>query len=309
MQQAKLYLVTGGAGFIGSHIIESLMRDGSRIRILDDFSTGRREQVPQGVELFEGDIVDSVLVEKAMQGVHGCFHMAAVSSVEKVRLDGERSRRVNEQGSVNVFASAMRAGVPVVYASSAAVYGAAENLPLTEEVPTHPISQYGQDKLSGEKHAMQMHHSGGLASIGVRIFNCYGPRQRNDSIDSGVIARFYELARSSGQVTIYGDGKQTRDFVYVSDVAAFFIAAMQYLHEHNIAIALNACTGDHNDLLYLVNALREIVARDVTVQFEAERPDSIIHSLGSYARAGKLLGWKPTVTLADGLRMLHAAGG
>jgi UDP-glucose 4-epimerase len=177
-------------------------------------------------------------------------------------------------------------------------------------VPTHPISQYGEDKLKGEVHAADLFKAQELSSIGVRIFNCYGPRQRNDSIDSGVIARFYELAKSQGAVTVFGDGEQTRDFVYVSDVAAFFITAMRYLHKNKPGMQVfNVCTGDYNSLLQLIDALSEILHRKIEVDFQPPRPDSIVHSLGSNARAQSVIGWKPKVAMRDGLKMLHDAGG
>lgn len=300
----KRYLVTGGAGFIGHHIVRRLLSEGHSVRVLDDMSTGQRENVPGKVELVEGDIVDKNVVAKAMRGVDGCFHMAAISSVERARQFGERSHDVNYNGTAHVMDAALKQKAPVVYASSAAVYGAVDTLPITEKVHPVPINQYGEDKWKGEVYAYGLEKDQGYHTASIRIFNCYGPGQRADSIDSGVIARFCDLAMQKRPITVYGNGKQTRDFVYVDDVVDIFVSAMQRLHVTPQSLVVNACTGVQTSLLQLIDTLSEVLQHTIEVKHEAARPDAIVDSLGSPELARAMLGWRARTSLSDGLKQL-----
>ena len=224
------WLVTGGCGFIGSHLVDALLARGDKVRVLDDLSTGRRSNLPDGVEVVVGDVADAKTVAQAMAGVDGCFHLAAVASVQRGNEDWLGTHRVNLTGTIAVFDAARtcnrKGPVPVVYASSAAVYGDNPNMPLDESAATAPLSAYGADKLGCELHgrvAWQVHK---VPSTGFRFFNVYGPRQDPKSPYSGVIAIFADKVAENRQITVNGDGGQVRDFVYVADVVRHLVAAM-----------------------------------------------------------------------------------
>src|SRR6201996_6028020 len=222
------YLVTGGAGFIGSHLCDALAGRGDTVRVLDDLSTGHRRNVPPGAHLIVGDVADPAAVDQAMEGVDGCFHLAAIASVEKGVTDWLGTHRANITGTITVFDAIRRQGsrIPVVYASSAAVYGDATDGPIAETAPCRPLSAYGADKYGFELHARVPSHVHGIPTVGLRFFNVYGPRQDPKSPYSGVISIFCERIAGGLPIAIYGDGQQTRDFVYVADVVRALLAAM-----------------------------------------------------------------------------------
>src|SRR6266851_6976441 len=217
------YLVTGGAGFIGSHLVDALIADGHLVRVLDDLSSGRIENLPRGVELVTADVTDQGAVRRALDGADGCFHLAAIASVERCRQEWLQSHKVNLAGTITVFEEACRAQqgrgrpVPVVYASSAAVYGNTSEIPISEGTPTRPANAYGVDKLGCEQHAGVASRIHQLHSVGLRFFNIYGPRQDPHSPYSGVISVFCQRILRGAPVEIHGDGNQVRDFVYVGD--------------------------------------------------------------------------------------------
>src|ERR1700761_3440303 len=222
------FLVTGGAGFIGSHLCEALIARGDQVRVLDDLSTGHRRNVPAQATLIVGDVADPTAVAEAMADVDGCFHLAAIASVEKGVTDWLGTHRVNVSGTVTVFDAVRRQGsrIPVVYASSAAVYGDAAVVPIAETAPCVPLSAYGADKYGCELHARVASHVHGIPAVGLRFFNVYGPRQDPKSPYSGVISIFCERIAAGLPITVYGDGQQTRDFVYVGDVVRALLGAM-----------------------------------------------------------------------------------
>jgi UDP-glucose 4-epimerase len=246
-----LYLVTGGAGFIGSHLVDALLARGDRVRVLDDLSTGKRENLDPRAALMVGDVADAALVASAMDDVDGCFHLAAVASVERGNRDWLGTHRTNLTGAITIFDAARRAKstgpIPVVYASSAAVYGDTPDLPLAETAATRPLSAYGADKLGCELHGRVAHRVHGVRAIGCRFFNVYGPRQDPGSPYSGVISIFFDRIGRGQGVTIFGDGGQTRDFIYVADVVAALMAAMRR-HDAQ-ASAFNVCTGRTTSVL------------------------------------------------------------
>src|SRR6516225_667442 len=215
------FLVTGGAGFIGSHLVHALLSEGHTVRILDDLSSGHRKIVPQRVELIEADVTDSLAVESAFDGVDGCFHLAAIASVAHSHRDWLRTHQVNLTGTINVFDQARPSRrhreIPVVYASTAAIYGNRGSFPVDEETPAAPLSAYGADKYACELHARVAGAIHGVPTIGLRFFNLYGPRQDPLSPYSGVISIFAERLLSGEPVEIFGDGEQTRDFTYISN--------------------------------------------------------------------------------------------
>lgn len=302
-----LYLVTGGCGFIGSHLVDMLLEDGHRVRVLDDLSTGKRSNIPEDkVELVIGDVADAAVVRAAMAEVDGCYHLAAIASVQRGNEDWLGTHNVNLTGSINAFHAARTARnggpVPVVYASSAAVYGNSEDLPLRETSAPRPISSYGSDKLGSEQSAYIAGVVHGVPTISFRFFNVYGPRQDPASPYSGVISIFSSHIAARDSITIYGDGKQSRDFIYVGDIVRTLIAGME-----NASIegpVFNACTGKSTDLLELAGTIGELVQTKPQILFEATRKGDIRHSLGSPDASVAALGIRADTTLETGLDRL-----
>jgi UDP-glucose 4-epimerase len=298
------YLVTGGCGFIGSHLADSLERDGHDVRVLDDLSTGRRENLPASAELLIGDVADAALMRRAMDGVDGCFHLAAIASVERGNQDWLGTHRTNLTGAITVFDAARRPGVPgipTVYASSAAVFGDEPGMPLTELSPTRPLSAYGADKLGCELHARVAGAVHGVPTAGLRFFNVYGPRQDPKSPYSGVISIFCDRLAAGRSITIFGDGLQTRDFVYVADVVASLRAAMASLTGPK-TVLYNVCTGRSTSVVELAHAVADLCGIAADIAFAAPRAGEIRVSLGSPERLEAELGIACCTEIADGLR-------
>ncbi|HEX3501570.1 MAG TPA: NAD-dependent epimerase/dehydratase family protein [Stellaceae bacterium] len=305
------YLVTGGCGFIGSHLSEALLAAGNRVRILDDLSTGKHANKADAAELIEGDIADPACVARALAETDGCFHLAAIASVEKGNRDWLGTHRSNLTGSITVFdaARSARGGqpVPVIYASSAAVYGDNPQVPLTEDSATRPLSAYGADKLGCELHARVASHVHGVPTVGLRFFNVFGPRQDPTSPYSGVISIFVDRLKADRPLAIYGDGKQTRDFVYVGDVVSALLAAMRVLPAGSPVF--NICTGRATSVLDIAHLIAGLCGVTASVDFQPPRAGEARVSFGDPARAAAVLGTRATTELHDGLaRMLGAAG-
>ncbi len=304
------YLVTGGAGFIGSHLVDSLLADGHDVRVLDDLSTGKVDNLSPSAELIVGSVTDAQRVEDATAGVDGCFHLAAVASVDKARTQLLETHGINTGGLVAILQAISRldAPIPLVYASSAAVYGDTDQIPTRETAPKDPISTYGVDKLSCELHARACGVVQGIPSFGLRPFNIYGPRQDPSSPYSGVISIFLDRALRGLDLTIFGDGGQVRDFVHVSDAVTAFRAAME--HASTDAPVANVCTGNSINLLDLAHALQDLAGQkgiECGAIVHAEpRSGDIRISIGDNSRAVALLGWTPKVTIAAGLATLAA---
>jgi UDP-glucose 4-epimerase len=308
------YLVTGGCGFIGSHLADALVAAGHTVRILDDLSTGRRENAPRAAEIVVGDVADADTVRRAMAGVAGCFHLAAIASVARSNEDWAGTHRVNLTGAINVYdAAAARPGgpVPVVYVSSAAVYGDNPAVPLAEDARTRPLTAYGADKLGCELHARVAQAVHGVPVVGFRFFNIYGPRQDPRSPYSGVISIFADRILAGRAVEIHGDGEQTRDFVYVADAVRFLMRGMEGPFDG--ARVFNVCTGRATS----VNALARIIAaaagRRVELSPAPARTGDIRASIGDPRAAESALGITARVAIEDGLRAtvesIAAAGG
>jgi UDP-glucose 4-epimerase len=295
------WLVTGGAGFIGSHLCEALLAQGDAVRVLDDLSTGKRENLPPDVVLIEGDVTDPAVVRCGLQGVDGCFHLAAIASVHRGIREWRLTHRVNQGGTIAVFDAIRRMTklIPVVYASSAAVYGNPAHIPTAETDNTRPLSAYGADKLGCELHAHIAGHVHGIPTMGLRFFNVYGPRQDPTSPYSGVISVFCERILQGAPIDVFGDGRQTRDFVYVEDVAAALVAAMQLAATH--ASVFNVCTGIATSVIDLATTIGDLAHRDVAVQHSAPRVGEIRHSCGSCDLSRDKLGLRIPVGLREGL--------
>lgn len=294
------YLVTGGCGFIGSHLADALLAEGHAVRILDDLSSGKRANKPDAAELIVGDVADAAVVEAAMRGVDGCFHLAAIASVERGNQDWLGTHRVNLTGTITVMDAARRAGpVPVVYASSAAVYGDNPALPLNEDATPLPLSAYGADKLGCELHARVAGLVHAVPTTGLRFFNVYGPRQDPASPYSGVISIFCDRLRAGRGVTVFGDGEQTRDFVFVADVVRALLAAMRAVSRQ--ARVFNVCTGRATSVTDLARATAEVLGVGPAIGFGPARPGDIRASLGDPSAAREGLGFAAETMLRDGL--------
>jgi len=298
------WLVTGGCGFIGSHLVEALMARGDQVRILDDLSTGRREHAPSGAELIVDTIENFNSVARAMDGVDGCFHLAAIASVERGRTEWLATHRINLTGTIAVFEAARRARdgqpVPVVYASSAAVYGDNPNAPLSEDERLAPLSAYGADKLGCELHGRVAWNIHAVPNVGLRFFNVYGPRQDPKSPYSGVISIFVDRLSAGRDIAIHGDGRQMRDFIFVKDVVRFLIAAMDRTDQgHHV---FNVCTGRGTTILDLARSIGRLIGREPVISHQPPRAGDIRLSLGNPAKAAGALGIAAGTPLDDGLR-------
>jgi UDP-glucose 4-epimerase len=298
------WLVTGGCGFIGSHLVEALLQRGDRVRILDDLSTGRRHSVLAGAEIIIGDVADPTAVARAMAGVDGCFHLAAVASVQRCNEDWLGTHRTNLTGAITTFdaARAARRGspVPVVYASSAAVFGDNPDTPLAETAEVRPLSAYGADKLGCELHGRVAWSVHGVPNTGLRFFNVYGPRQDPSSPYSGVIAIFADRIAGGRTVEIFGDGQQLRDFIFVGDVVACLIAAMAGTTAN--AQVFNVCTGRATSVLQLAGIIGDIVGKRPDIVHRPPRDADIRISLGDPRAATAAFGFLPETQIPDGLR-------
>lgn len=298
------YLVTGGAGFIGSHLVDALLARGDEAVVLDDLSTGKKTNLPSEVRLVEADVADAAAVIRAMEGCDGCFHLAAIASVQRSNEDWLGTHRANLTGSIAVFDAARRAKggnpIPVVYASSAAAYGDAPDSPLTEASPTRPLTAYGADKLGSELHARVAGNVHKVPTSGMRFFNVYGPRQDPKSPYSGVISIFADRVRAGQEIGIQGDGLQTRDFIFVADVVRHLLAAMSTSTVE--ARVFNVCTGRSTSIVELAQALMVAAGRKVEIKHGPARAGDVRTSLGDPSRAIKVLGIKAETVLVDGLK-------
>lgn len=305
------YCVTGGSGFIGSHLVEALVAAGHVVRVLDDFSTGKKAHLEQAersgrLEVVKGDVRDLAAVESTAAGVDGIFHLAALVSVPQSVAEPRRSFEINVGGTVNVLEAARTTGVRrVVLASSAAVYGDAAEPAREDETPLRPMSPYAVDKLAAEQYGALYSRQYGLNVAALRFFNVYGRRQDPASPYSGVISVFADRLRRRDGVTIYGDGSQTRDFVHVSDVVQAMIAAM---HATRAGFTIcNVGTGEATRVDRLLETLAGIVGWQPPVDRRPARQGDIRHSCADIRRAQELLGYVPQCNLTASLRELLAA--
>lgn len=305
MQAGDVYLVTGGCGFIGAQLAHELVARRIRVRVLDDLSTGDAMALPAGVDLVQADVCNPEALREAMADVAGCFHLAAVASIERTRTSWLAGHRTNVGGTVAVLEAARDrpgAPVPVVYASSAAVYGETGDPPLAEDLPCAPCSPYGIDKLGSEHHAAVASNLFGVPTLGLRFFNVYGPGQRAGSPYSGVITRFCERLLDRRPITVFGDGLQTRDFIFVGDVVRALIAAMERLPVEPRAI--NVCTGKPTSVLEVAALLAG--DHEAEVIHEPARAGEVRHSCGNPHLLSHLLGAAARTPLSEGLAMTRS---
>ena len=300
----KTVLVTGGAGFIGSHTVDMLLENGVSVRVLDNLSSGHRSNLPESHPLLEvviGDITSQATVNEAMHDVSHCLHLAAQVSVVASFEDPLHSAMQNIIGFVNIITEAQNHGVErLVYASSAAIYGQPSVIPLPEEAEKLQLSPYGLEKQVDEEYADLFARVHGLSSLGQRYFNVYGPRQDPKSPYAGVIALFVDRIADGNGITVYGDGYQTRDFIFVHDVARANLAALQ----GNLTGACNIGTGAQSTLLDLIEVLSKITGTSSEVSHEPARDGDIKHSLAKVSKMNQQLGVKAETSIEDGLQAL-----
>lgn len=299
-------LVTGGSGFIGSHIVQRLVESGHKVRVVDDFSTGKRENldaVARDVEIITGDVRDRAAMDKHAAGCEVIFHQAAVVSVPYSVEHPEETHAVNIQGTLNVLMAARKHGARrVVFASSAAVYGDEPTLPKRESMIPDPISPYGVEKLTSEHYLRAFARLYGLETVALRYFNVFGPRQDPSSPYSGVISVFVNRILADKPLDIFGDGKQSRDFVYVANVVDANIAAATTSGVSGRVY--NIACGGRTTLIELADAIGRAAGVKVTKRFGEPRPGDIKESLADVSRARTELGYAPRVSVEEGLENL-----
>lgn len=302
MPQSR-YLVTGGAGFIGSHLVTELIRLGHPVVVLDDFSTGKRENLAHlegRFELVEGDIRRPDEIRPAMEGVDYVLHQAALPSVPRSVQDPETSFAVNAMGTLNVLEAARKAGVQrVVYAASSSAYGDTEVLPKVETMVPCPRSPYAAAKLSGEHLIQAYNQVFSISCVALRYFNVFGPRQDPTSQYSAVIPRFVTAMLKGEPPIIYGDGGQTRDFSHVQNVVEANLAACRAPNAPGHVI--NVACGERISLLELVREIGRLLGCGIEPVHQQPRPGDVRHSLADLGRARELLGWTPSLPIREGL--------
>jgi len=297
-------LVTGGAGFIGGHLVAGLISDGWRVRVLDDFSSGFESnlaEVADVVELIRGDVREEAALARAVAGVEVVFHQAAVASVPLSVAEPLRTNSVNLEGTLKVLEASRRAGVRrVVYAASSAAYGNSEELPKVETMTPEPLSPYALQKVGGELYCRLYTSLYGLETVALRYFNIFGPRQDPKSEYAAVIPRFICAALAGEGATIFGDGEQTRDFIFVQDVVRANLLAADA--ERASGAVINVATGRRISLNDLWGAIRGITGVTVASRHAPARVGDVRDSVADLSRARDLLGFEPAVDLREGLR-------
>jgi nucleoside-diphosphate-sugar epimerase len=298
---AAAYLVTGGAGFIGSHLAEELVRRGQRVRIADSLITGRRENLARlDVELLEGDLADLAFARRAVRGMEYVLHQAAIPSVPRSVADPVESHRANVDATLNVLLAARDEGVArLVYAGSSSVYGDAAELPKREDMTPAPVSPYALQKLVAEQYCRMFTRLYGLETVSMRYFNVFGPRQDPGSPYSGVISLFATALLDGRPPTIYGDGEQTRDFTYVSNVVDGVLRACEAGGVSGEV--MNLATGGRISLNELLAVMNRRAGTSVAPLYKPAREGDVRHSQADISRARRLLGYAPMVSLEDGL--------
>lgn len=296
-------LVTGGAGFIGSHIAEALLDRGDSVRVLDDLSTGREENLATlkgDVDVVRGDVCDPDVVERVMRDVDAVFHQAAVPSVAASVDDPVRCDEVNVHGTVRLLAAARAAGAQrFVLAASAAAYGDDPELPKREDMLARPKSPYAASKVAAEHYVRVFAELYGMQAVALRYFNVFGPRQDPKSDYAAVIPKFVTTMLSGEHPQVFGDGEQTRDFCYVGDVVAANLKALEADRAHGQVV--NIAHGNAMTINELVGALNRVLGTDLTPVHGEPRPADIRHSRADVTAARQVLGWEPSVSIEEGL--------
>jgi nucleoside-diphosphate-sugar epimerase len=299
-----LYLVTGGAGFIGSNIVRRLLAEGEKIRVFDDFSTGKRDNLVglSKVEIAEGSLADPLAVKKALEGIQYVFHQGAIPSVPRSIDDPVRSDEANITGTLNLLVAARDAAVRrVVFAASSSAYGDAETLPKVENMPANPLSPYAITKYTGELYANVFASIYGLPTVSLRYFNIFGPYQDPASDYAAVIPKFIiKMLRGEAPV-IYGDGEQSRDFTYIDNAVGANLLACQS-EKVGWGEVINIACGQRYTLNELVGELNAILGTNIEPVYTDPQPGDVKHSLADISKAKELLGYEVKVDFKEGLR-------
>ncbi len=297
------YLVTGGAGFIGSHLVAELVHRGHQVRVLDSLITGKRKNLQHvhGVDFLEGDVADFAACQRAVSGIDYVLHQAAIPSVPRSVQDPVSSNRANIDGSLNILVAARDAGVKrLVYAGSSSAYGNTPTLPKREDMATNPLSPYALQKLVAEQYCQMFTALYGFETVTIRYFNVFGPRQDPGSPYSGVISLFATALLAGRRPTIYGDGEQTRDFTYVANVVDGVLRACDAPHASGEVI--NVATGGRISLNELLRTMNTILGTDLQPIYQEVRQGDVRDSQADITKAQRLLGYRTTVDLAAGLQ-------
>ncbi len=298
------YLVTGGAGFIGSNLVEALLARGHRVRVLDNFATGNRENLKPflgQIELIEGDLRSYHIVREAVSGMDFVLHQGALPSVPRSIQDPVTTNDVNVTGTLNLLHAALDARVQrVVFASSSSIYGNSPELPKREDMIPNPLSPYAVSKLAGEKYCQVFSQIYGLHTVCLRYFNVFGPRQNPDSQYSAVIPKFIKAILCDQRPTIYGDGEQSRDFTFVENVVSANILATEV--DCPPGMVMNCAAHQRITLNELVEHVNRILSKKIQPEYTDPRPGDVKHSFADIALIKKTLGYEPAVYFEDGLR-------
>ncbi len=298
----SLYLVTGGAGFIGSHLVDALLKRGDTVRVADNFSSGKRANLPSDIDLVDGDLADDGVAARAVAGCDYVLHQAAVPSVPRSVNDPVGTNRANVDATVQVLVAARDAGVKrLVFAGSSSEYGNSQVLPKREDMRPAPITPYALQKWTGEQYCTMFSSLYGLETVSVRYFNVFGPRQAPDSPYSGVISLFIKAFLNGQAPLIHGDGRQTRDFTYVSNVVDGVLRAATA--EGVSGEYINVATGGRVSLLELARALQLITGSNLAPTLGPARDGDVKDSQADIFKARKMLGYEPTVPFEEGLRL------
>lgn len=299
-----LCLVTGGAGFIGSHIVRRLLELRRRVRVLDDLSTGKRENLSElgnSIELHQGDIRNAADVQRAMQGVDTVFHLAARASVPRSVEQPLIAHEVNVTGTLNLLIAAREARVRrFVYSASSSAYGDTPALPKRVDMRPDPLSPYAVSKLAAEHYCACWSHVYGLSTVSLRYFNVFGPRQDPHGPYAAVIPAFVSRMLKGQRPVIFGDGEQSRDFCYIDNVVAANIAAADAAEAHGEVV--NIACGERTTLNQIVQQLNDLLGTNLTPEYQPPRAGDVRHSLADISDAERLLGYRPRIFFADGLR-------
>lgn len=301
---ADHYLVSGGAGFIGSHLVRRLVADGMRVRVVDNLATGTRERlqdVEQHIEFLQGDLADPAVCEAALQGVNYVLHQAAVPSVQRSVRNPLETNRANVTSTLNLLESSRRHAVRrFVFAASSSAYGNTPVLPKREDMPPNPLSPYALQKFVGERYCQLYFNLYGLETVSLRYFNVFGPSQDPHSEYSAVIPKFTSHLQQGKPIVVYGDGEQSRDFTYIDNVVEANLLALRAPRAAGAVI--NIGCGERITLNQLVKSLEEILQVRAKVDYQASRPGDVRDSLADIKLAQELLAYQPRVGVNEGLR-------